>query len=113
MFRIEADVLVPGRGDPVANGCVVIEGGVIVYAGGIEGAPKAANAISVPAVMPGMWDVHGHFFGLRTANAEEFVRTPLAVLAARVAADAGKAIQAGFTSVREPGGLGVHLARAV
>lgn len=112
MFRIEGDVLVPGRGEPITNGCVVVEDESIVYAGTIEGAPKAPKSVSVPAVMPGMWDVHGHFFGLRTGNAEEFLRTPLAVLAARIAADAQKGIEAGFTSVREPGGLGVHLARA-
>lgn len=113
MLRIEADVLLSGRGDPIDNGCVVIEDTRILFAGGIEDAPRAANVVSVPAVMPGMWDVHGHFFGLRTGNAEEFVRTPLTVLAARIAADAQKSIEAGFTSVREPGGLGVHLARAV
>ncbi len=41
MERIEADVLIPGRGEPIRNGCLVIDGPTIAYAGPIEGAPKA------------------------------------------------------------------------
>jgi imidazolonepropionase-like amidohydrolase len=114
--RIEADVLVPGHGDVVKNGCVVFEGATISYAGPIEGAPKApsgAKTHRVPVVMPGMWDCHGHFMGLKTTNIEESTRTPVAVLAVRAAADAGRCLQAGFTSVREVAGLGIFLARAV
>lgn len=43
----------------------------------------------------------------------ELALTPTAVLAARAAKDVEKALQAGFTSVREAGGLGVYLARVV
>ncbi len=114
--RIEADVLIPGRGDVVKNGCVVFDGPTITYAGPIEGAPKAPSSAKthrVPAVMPGMWDCHGHFMGLRTTNIEEGTRTPVAVSAARATADAARCLQAGFTSVREVGGLGIFLARAI
>ncbi len=114
--RIEADVLIPGHGDPVKNGCVVFEGPTITYAGPIEGAPKASGSAKtrrVPAVMPGMWDCHGHLMGLRTANIEEGARTPVAVMAARASADAARCLDAGFTSVREVGGLGIYLARAI
>ena len=116
MERIEADVLIPGHGDVVKNGCVVFDGPTITYAGPIEGAPKgpsSAKTHGVPAVMPGMWDCHGHFMGLKTTNIEEGVRTPVAVSAARAAADAARCLQAGFTSVREVGGLGIFLARAI
>ena len=116
MERIEADVLIPGKGEPIKNGCVVIDGDRIAYAGTVEGAPKPPSdvkAYSVPAIMPGMWDCHGHFMGLKTANIEEGARTPVAVMAARAAADAERALQAGFTSVREVAGLGVYLARAI
>ncbi len=117
MQRIEADVLVPGLGKPIKNGCVVIEGSSIAYAGAVEGAPKAgkgAPTVGVPAVMPGMWETHGHFMGILTGNLEEEIpRTPTAVSGARIAKDAEKALLAGFTSVREVGGLGVHLARAI
>ena len=85
MLRIEADVLIPGRGDPIRNAALIVDGPTIAYAGPIEGAPSAAGAtvVNVPALMPGMWDVHGRFMGIRTLNVEEIARTPLAVLAAR------------------------------
>src|SRR3989442_4207074 len=115
MLRIEADVLIPGLGDPIKDGALVVDGTTIAYAGPIEGAPLAAGAVvlNVPALMPGMWDVHGHFMGIRTLNVEEIARTPLAVLAARATKDAEVAVSAGFTSIRELSGLGVYLARVV
>ena len=114
--RIEADVLIPGSGDPVRNGCVVLDGATISFAGPIEGAPKAATSdvtVSVPAVMPGMWDCHCHFIGIRNFSMEEQVYTSLAVSIIRSVTDAEKALRAGFTSVRELGGNGIQLSRAV
>ena len=116
MERIEADVLIPGHGDIVKNGCVVFDGPTITYAGPVEGSPRPSGATKVrkvPVVMPGLWDCHGHFMGLKTANIEEGTRTPVAVSAARATADLARCLQAGFTSVREVGGLGIFLARAV
>jgi imidazolonepropionase-like amidohydrolase len=116
MVRIEADVLIPGKGDAIRNGCVIFDGPTIGYAGPIENAPKAAkneSTVGVRAVMPGMWECHGHFLGARTANLEELLHTPVATLAARATADAVRGLMAGFTSVRELGGLGLDLARAI
>ena len=116
MLRIEADVLLPGRGSPIRNGCVVVDKETIAFAGAIEDAPKASRKAPterVPAVMPGMWDVHGHFMGIRSANVEEVAKTPMPVMAARTVKDAERGLMAGFTSVREPGGLGVYLARVI
>ena len=116
MERIEADVLIPGRGEPIRNGCVVIDGPTISYAGTIESAPQAAAddpVHRVPAVMPGMWDCHGHLMGLRSANIEETAKTSLPVLTARAVRDAETALMAGFTSERDLVGVGVHLARVV
>src|SRR2546427_1078128 len=107
MTRIEADLLIPGRGEPIKNGCVVFDRGTIAFAGSIEDAPKAAKGaptVSVPILMPGMWDVHGHFMGIRTPDITETTRTPVAVMAGRVVRDAERALHAGFTSVREGGG---------
>ncbi len=116
MERIEADVLIPGRGDAINNGCVIFDGPVITYAGPLEGAPRIADGTTthkVPAVMPGMWDAHAHFAGLRNNTVEEAVYTSDWVAILRTARDAEKALRAGITSVREVGGFGLYLARAV
>src|SRR5437870_11885038 len=64
MERIEADLLIPGRGEPIRNGCVVLDGSTIAFAGPIEGAPNAParpRVHRVPVVMPGLRSCHGHF----------------------------------------------------
>ena len=48
MYRIDAEQLIPGSGDPVANGTVVIEDGTITYAGPTDGAP-AVDSVTGPA----------------------------------------------------------------
>ncbi len=117
MQRVEADILIPGEGEPVSNGVVLFDGSTIAFAGPAEDAPKTPTEVEttrVPAVMPGMWETHGHFMRLQTGGIEvEIARTPLPVLASRGTEDAETALQAGFTSVREAGGLGVYLSRVV
>ena len=115
MERIEADLLIPGSGEPVKNGAVVIDGSRIAFAGPAEDAPKTPGAIvhRVPVVMPGLWDAHGHFFGIRTGDILDVSRTPVEVMSARIVKDAERVLRAGFTSVREAGGWGIHLARVV
>ncbi len=115
LTRIEADVLVPGRGSPVRDATVVFDGPVLGYAGPSANAPPTPGAalVRAAAVMPGLWDCHGHFFGTRSAALGTYFTDALPLRAARAAKDAEAALQAGYTSVREAGGLGVHLARAV
>lgn len=38
-MRIDANLLIPGRGAPVRDGCVVLDGLTIAYAGPEAGAP--------------------------------------------------------------------------
>jgi imidazolonepropionase-like amidohydrolase len=113
--RIEASVIIHGDGSATANGVVVIRAGVLTYAGPAAAAPPSPEAavVSAPVVMPGMWDAHCHFFGIRRPNLEALVTEPIAVRAMRITQDAHRALMAGFTSVREVGGLGVYLARAI
>lgn len=115
MQRIEAGVLVPGRGAPVRDGCVILDGPLLHYAGPQDQAPQTpqAQVYRVPAVMPGLWDCHAHFMGLTAPDLAAIATTPAPVMAMRVARDAGVAIDAGFTSVREVGGLGIWVAPAV
>jgi imidazolonepropionase-like amidohydrolase len=64
-------------------------------------------------VLPGLWDCHGHLLGTRSLDLGRLPLEPLARRAARCAGDLRAALDAGVTSVREVGGLGVYLARAV
>src|ERR1700678_2379595 len=115
MHRIEAELLIPGRGEPVRDGVVVLDGARIDYAGPAGAAPSTPGVpvSRVVAVMPGMWDCHGHFLGTRSFDLAQLPLEPLALRGARSARDLRAALDAGVTSVREVGGLGVYLARAV
>ncbi len=115
MERITAELLIPGSGHPVRDGVVLLDGAAIGYAGPASGAPDTPGAVVYRAatVMPGLWDCHGHFLGQRTFDLGQLPLEPVALRAARSARDLRAALEAGVTSVREVGGLGVHLARAV
>jgi imidazolonepropionase-like amidohydrolase len=113
MQRIEADLLIPGRGEPVRPGVVVWDGGVITYAGPAPGAPDAPVVARAATVMPGLWDCHAHFIGVRSLDLALIPQLPVALRAARATADLRAALDAGVTSVREVGGLGIYLAKAV
>src|SRR5207245_11572740 len=106
MQRIEADVLITGTNDVVKNGCVLIDGTKISFAGPIESAPKQNDGnvtTNVSVIMPGMWDAHTHFLGVKTSDLSEDLRTPTAVLAARAAKHAERALVARCTPVRGTG----------
>ncbi len=115
MHRIEADLLIPGNGEPIRPGVVILDGAVITYAGPARGAPDPAQASRhwAAAVLPGLWDCHGHLFGARHFDLGRVPLEPVALRAARCVGDLRAALDAGVTSVREVGGLGVYLARAV
>lgn len=112
--RIEAKRLIPGRG-PVVDDAVVVVDDVITFAGKAGDAPETAGAdvVQTDTVMPGMWECHGHFIGIYTANIPEAFMTRPQLAAMRVTKDAQAVLQSGFTSVREMGGLGAFLGRAI
>jgi imidazolonepropionase-like amidohydrolase len=112
--RIDADLLIPGRGDPITNGSVVIEGAGITYAGPSAGAPSVdGEVIEVATVLPGLWECHGHFFGLLRADLEADAKTPTAVKTARATMDVIATLMGGVTSVREVGGVGLYIDRVL
>jgi len=114
--RIEADLLVPGRGPPVPDGVVVLDGPVITFAGPAAGAPARRadeDLRRVETVLPGLWDCHVHLLGTRSADPAALLHEPVELRAARCVADLGAALRAGFTSVREAGGFGARLAPLV
>jgi len=114
-IRIEAELLIPGKGEPVDAGVVVIDGTVIIYAGGASDAPSTsdANVIEVPVAMPGLWDCHAHIFGAPFWDLERTAWVTPAAAGARSTADLRKYIEGGVTSIREVGGYGVELAAVV
>lgn len=113
--RIEATRLIPGRGEVIDDGVVVLEEAAIAYAGAAADAPDTPDAevITTETVMPGMWECHGHFLGIYTANIPEAFTSRPQLMSMRVTADARRVLDAGFTSVREMGGLGTFLGRAI
>jgi imidazolonepropionase-like amidohydrolase len=115
MHRIEAELLIPGRGDPVRDGVVLFDGPLIRYAGSAGLAPDTPGVAPrrVRTVMPGLWDCHGHYLGTRSFDLGRLPLEPLAMRAARCARDLRATLDAGVTSVRDVGGLGVFLARVV
>jgi len=110
-LRIDADLLIPGRGDPIQRGTVMAEGSRIIYAGPTSGAPDNGGEVTakVPVVMPGLWDCHIHF---GTPTPEEFNDLPFnppSTMGARAVDELGRTLDGGVTSVREVGGVGIEL----
>jgi imidazolonepropionase-like amidohydrolase len=101
MHRIEAELLIPGRGGPVSNGVVVLDGARISYAGpaGVAPATPRTPVTRVTTVMPGMWECHGHLLGTRTFDLGQLPLEPEAVRAARCTRDLRAALDAGITGV--------------
>lgn len=112
MERITAGLLIPGSGEPVRDGVVILDGAQISYAGPSAGAPETPGTRThqAAAVLPGLWDCHGHFLGTRTFDLGKLPLEHVAARAARAASDLRAALDAGITSVREVGGLGIYLA---
>ncbi len=115
MIRIEATQLIPGRGEPVPDAVLLVDGDTIAYAGPAATAPPgpADETVRAQTVMPGMWDCHTHLMGTYTSDLGRLPLEPAALRSARATADLRAALDAGITSVREVGGLGIYLARAV
>ena len=110
--RITADTLIPGKGEPITNGTVILDGDNIAYSGPTAAAPPAApgdSETAVPAVMPGMWEAHGHFIGSPIPDLEKIAASDPGSLIARATADAAATLNGGITSVREMGGVGLSL----
>ena len=123
--RIDADLLIPGRGKPFKDSTLVCgtqeaddsdERGKILYAGSTADLPsKYADlpATSVPVVMPGLWDCHVHYFGFTSLFLDEVATIRQSLAGMRAARDVATTLNAGFTSVREVGGYGIDFSKAI
>lgn len=115
-WRIDADLLIPGQGEPLRTATLVLEGGQIAWVGPTADAPVTGEGtpqLKVPVVMPGLWDCHTHLTGLTRTSLDDVMRVPVPIGTARSVRDVGLALDAGFTSVREVGGYGVYLAPVI
>ena len=111
--RIVAELLIPGRGEPIHGGTVCLDGPVITFAGPTADAPPSQPdevVTEVATVLPGLWDCHVHFTGLAAPNVERLATMEPATAAARATADAASMVAGGITSARDVGGLGLQLA---
>jgi imidazolonepropionase-like amidohydrolase len=113
--RIDADLLIPGRGEPVQQGTVILDGGTITYAGPTSKAPVTVEpeVVRVPVVMPGLWECHAHFVGLDTPDIATQLTEPIARRAARSVGDLRRTLMGGVTSAREVGGDGLDIQPAI
>ncbi|MCJ1451361.1 hypothetical protein MMC28_001697 [Mycoblastus sanguinarius] len=114
--RIDADLLIPGRGLPIQSATCIIHSKTIAYLGPQSELPPeytSLPSVKVPTLLPGLWDAHTHYYGARRLSIDAFYSTPLALAGARAAHDAAATLNAGFTSVRELGGYGFQVAQAI
>lgn len=117
-FCVLADLLIPGKGDPIENGCLIIQGNQITYAGKASKVNERCADLPktrVKVVLPGLWDCHVHMIGVHKPSPEVFLQThqKQALIGARCARDCQLLLDAGFTSVRDMGGFGVQIDEAI
>lgn len=114
---IKADLLIPGRGEPLKNAALVFSHSQIEWVGSQNDIPQKYDSVTfhvVQTVMPGLWDCHIHFFGTQSASLKAIYELPSAALAgARLSRDVEATLLAGFTSVRELGGYGADISLAI
>jgi imidazolonepropionase-like amidohydrolase len=118
-IAIRADRLVDVvNRDVIEDGIVVVAGETIESVGPAAGATLAPDTVLYElgdrTVLPGLLDVHLHLIGSRTYSAGENHVVPRDVLLLRAAEDCGRLLDAGFTTVRDAGGVfALHLKRAI
>ncbi|KAK8216862.1 hypothetical protein M8818_001825 [Zalaria obscura] len=119
-YCVTADLLIPGRGEPFKNGCIIVSGTKITHVGAVSEVLKYARLAALPkthveVLMPGMWDCHVHLMGIHKVSSAAIVASASqqALAGARSARDVMLLLDAGFTSVREMAGYGIQLDQAI
>ncbi len=115
VVRIDADLLIPGRGDPIVQGSIILDGATIAYAGSASQAPPTPglDPTLVPVVLPGLWECHAHFVGIDKPDLTAQITEPVARRAARAVGDLHRTLMGGVTSAREVGGYGLDIQPAI
>ena len=111
--------LIDGSGaDPVENAIVLFQGDKIVQAGPADQieVPAGAEIIDVAGktVMPGLIDAHVHLLGIKSMSQVTWIVDEPHVRTIRAAMDAWRCLDAGFTTIRDAGGmLAIYVKRAI
>lgn len=110
---LRADLLIPGRGDPIKNGAIVVRSDKIEWVGASKDIPSKYRNVEptcVPVLMPGLWDCHVHYLGLdmggELSKLSPYLPGHNALAGALVVDDMRRTLMAGITSVRDLGGYG-------
>ncbi|MBN1319093.1 MAG: amidohydrolase family protein [Anaerolineales bacterium] len=111
--------LIDGKGEkPLQNFAIRIEGSTIIAVGTRNQVmiPPDCQVIDVGdrTVMPGLIDAHVHLFGYTSMNQQTWVVEEPYVRVIRAAMDAGRLLDAGFTTIRDAGGLlAIYIKQAI
>jgi len=110
IVALKGGTLIDGHGGaPIENAILVIKGERIEAVGKAEtvNLPQGAEVIDVTGktVMPGLIDAHLHFLGIKSMNQVTWLIDPPHLRGMRTVMDAWKVIDAGFTAVRDCGGM--------
>ena len=111
--------LIDGTGaEPVIDTVIVIEDGKVDQVGPVHEVdiPEKAKTVDVAGktILPGLIDAHIHLFGITSLNQMTWVIDEPHVRTIRAAMDAWRCLDAGFTTVRDAGGmLAIYVKRAI
>ncbi|NIV32347.1 MAG: amidohydrolase family protein [Anaerolineae bacterium] len=111
--------LIDGTGaEPITDAVITIDDGKIDQVGPADevGIPAAAKVVDVAGktILPGLIDAHVHLFGITSLNQMTWVIDEPHVRTIRAAMDAWRCLDAGFTTVRDAGGmLAIYVKRAI
>lgn len=114
LVALRCDLLLPGRGEPIPQGALVIKDAKIEWVGEYHACPAQFRSLTfqhIPVLMPGLWDCHVHFGGHGLAfpamgDTQSFLPGATSLAGAVTVADLRRTLEAGVTSVRELSGVG-------
>lgn len=118
---IQAELLIPGRGDPISNASLVYRSSTITWVGPTDSLPSKYTSLTpqdVKVLMPGLWDVHCHYTGTdvvtaMTGSTNLYLPGMNALIGAVTVKDLEETLMAGYTSVRELEGFAGDVKKAV
>jgi imidazolonepropionase-like amidohydrolase len=112
-FQLRGATLVDGTGtDPISGATVVLDGDrIAAVEGGSPNGSARGDVIDIDGLtlLPGLIDAHSHFGIVSFGD----TRSSPAVTAARIFRNCELALEAGFTTVRDVGGIDGGVAQAV